>query len=92
MSNEKKREFVGKGVKAGNFDLINISISKSKLDNHWFEYNGEHYVKLTVGGLKETDQYGKTHSVWINDYQPEGQTQQKSAPVARDNSGTDLPF
>ena len=92
MSNEKKREYVGKGVKAGNFYLINISISKSKLENHWFEYNGEHYVKLTVGGLKETDQYGKTHSVWINDYQPEGQTQQKSAPVARDNNGTDLPF
>ena len=37
MSNEKKREYVGKGVKAGNFDLINISISKSKLENHWFE-------------------------------------------------------
>ena len=40
MSTEKTRLYVGKGVKAGNFDLINISISKSKLEDHWFEYEG----------------------------------------------------
>ena len=38
MSTEKTREYVGKGVKASNFDLINISISKSKLEDHWFEF------------------------------------------------------
>jgi hypothetical protein len=89
MSTE--REYVGKGVKAEKFDLINISISKSKIDDHWFEYNGEHYLKLTVGGLREKDQYGKTHSVWINDYKPnEGQpTAVKKAPVGEVQ---DLPF
>lgn len=94
MSTEKTRLYVGKGVKAGNFDLINISISKSKLEDHWFEYEGEHYVKLTVGGLRETDKYGKTHSVWVNDYKPTEQAQ-AAKPTAKAESKvieTDLPF
>jgi len=94
MSTEKTREYVGKGVKAGNFDLINISISKSKLEDHWFEYEGEHYIKLTVGGLRETDKYGKTHSVWVNDYKPTLQAQ-AAKPAAKAESKvieTDLPF
>ena len=69
---QNERVYVGKGVKAnGGFDIINISIAESKLSNYWYEYNGERYVKLTVGGLRKKDQYGKTHSVWINDYKPE---------------------
>lgn len=94
MSNEKKREYVGKGVKAGQFDLINISIAKSKLDPHWFEYNGEHYIKLTVGGLREPDQYGKTHSVWINDYRPDNNQQpaQATSQGQSNNTSGDLPF
>ena len=95
MSTEKKREYVGKGVKTEGYDLVNISLSRSKLENHWYEYNGEHYIKLTVGGLREKDQYGKTHSVWINDYKPNGQNEQKpssSKPVGNNVSEGDLPF
>lgn len=91
MSNQSNdRKFVGKGVKAGNYDIINISIAKSKLEPYWYEYNGEHYVKLTVGALRQADQYGKTHSVWINDYKPDGGKQQ-SAP-ATNVVETDMPF
>lgn len=95
MSTEKNRIYVGKGVKTDNYDLVNISLSRSKLENHWYEYNGEHYIKLTVGGLREKDQYGKTHSVWINDYKPNGQNEKtvgNSNPVAANVSDTDLPF
>ena len=89
--NQQERKYVGRGKKAGNFDLVNFSISESKVKESWFEYNGEHYLKLTVGGLREKDQYGKTHSVWINDYKPnEGQpTAVKKAPVGEVQ---DLPF
>lgn len=91
MSNQSNdRKFVGKGVKPGNYDIINISIAKSKLEPYWYEYNGEHYVKLTVGALRQTDQYGKTHSVWINDYKP-NEGKQQSAP-ATNVVETDMPF
>lgn len=91
MSNQSNdRKFVGSGVKAKGYDLTNISIAKSKLEPYWYEYNGEHYIKLTVGAKKEVDQYGKTHTVWINDYVPTGggQTQANNANVVE----TDMPF
>ena len=84
----KERKFVGKGKKVGDYDLINISLAKSKLEGNWYEYNGEHYIKLSVGALREIDQYGKTHSVWIDDYKPD-------ATKAKTNSNVeevDLPF
>jgi len=97
MSQNKNndRKFVGSGTKPQNFDLINISIAKSKLEPYWYEYNGEHYVKLTVGGLREKNEYGKTHSVWINDYKP-GENASKpkqtaKAPQQEPTTG-DLPF
>ena len=94
MSTEKTREYVGKGKKVPDFDLTNINLSKSKLEDHWYEYNGEHYISLTVGGLREMDKYGKTHSVWVNDYKPTEQVQ-AAKPAAKAESKvieTDLPF
>jgi hypothetical protein len=96
MSNEKKREYVGKGVKAGQFDLINISVCIDNCEPHIFEYNGKRYIKLTVGGLRETDQYGKTHSVWINDYKPNENNSNNSGNNAPKqvvgSASNDLPF
>jgi len=86
----KDRKYVGNGKKVGNYDMINISVKKSQLEGNWFEYKGEHYVKLTIGSLKETDQYGKTHSVWINDYKPDPA---KAKTKADSNvEEVDLPF
>ena len=52
---QEERKYVGRGKKAGNFDLVNFSISESKIKDNWFEYNGERYLKLTIGALKNPD-------------------------------------
>lgn len=90
MSDQKPRKFVGNGVQSGDY-YINLSLKKSQLEPHFFEYNGEQYVRLTVGKNKEVTQYGKTHSVWINDYQPDNNksNEPKKASV---NAGDGLPF
>ena len=48
MSDQKPRKFCGNGVQSGDF-YINLSLKKSQVDQHWFEYNGEQYLRLTVG-------------------------------------------
>ena len=48
MSDQKSRKFCGNGVQSGDF-YINLSLKKSQVDQHWFEYNGEQYLRLTVG-------------------------------------------
>jgi len=93
MENQKPRTYVGKGVKVGKFDLINISICIDDVESYVYEYNGKRYAKLVVGGLRETDQYGKTHSVWINDYKPtENQTTAPKQQAVSQSRTPDLPF
>jgi hypothetical protein len=85
--NEKK--YVGSGKKVGNYDLVNFTISEEKTQDAWIEYNGKRFLKLTIGNKKQVDQYGKTHSIWIDEYVPENkEAQAPSAPLP----AQDLPF
>jgi len=86
--NEKK--YVGTGRQAPNgLDIINISIAESKVKEFWTEYNGERYLKLGVSKKREPDQYGKTHSVFIDEYQPKTDNKPKVEAV---KVGSDFPF
>lgn len=80
--------YVGNGKKAGNYDIVNISISEEKVRDHWFDYNGKKYLRLAVGGLREPNQYGKTHSVWVDNYKPDENNQTTRTAQAGDG----LPF
>jgi hypothetical protein len=87
--NEKK--YVGTGRQAPNgLEIVNISVAESKIKDYWTEYNGERYLRLGVSKKREADQYGKTHSVYIDEYQPNVTAQPKKAePVKVDD---DFPF
>ena len=89
---QKERQYVGRGKKAGNFDLVNFSISESKIKDSWFEYKGERYLKLTIGALKNPDNYGKTHSVWIDNYEPKGDGDKATESKVVEEMKNDLPF
>lgn len=73
--------YVGRGKKLDKFDIVNISVCLSDLPKDKIQEgkNGKKYVNLAVSAKKETDQYGYSHSVSIDDYQKK-----------EDNSG--LPF
>ena len=79
--------YVGSGKKAGNYDIVNISIAADKVQEHWFDYNGKKYLRLAVGALREANEYGKTHSVWVDNYKPEQKQQSQTA-----QAGDGLPF
>jgi hypothetical protein len=89
---QEERKYVGRGKKAGNFDLVNFSISESKVKENWFEYNGERYLKLTIGALKNPDNYGKTHSVWIDNYKPKEGGNDGGGQAPAKEKLNDLPF
>ena len=79
---QEKRIYLGRGKRVKNYDLINITVCVTDLPNGAvFEYNGKKYLKLVVGGKKEIDQWGNTHSVWLNTFKPDGtKSQQKQSP------------
>jgi hypothetical protein len=85
MENNKKH-YIGSGKQVDNYDLINLSINLSKIRKEDInEFNGSKYLKLTLGKKREVDQYGKTHSLWVNEFKPEVKEQEKVEP-------DDLPF
>ncbi|ANS03062.1 hypothetical protein [uncultured Mediterranean phage uvDeep1-CGR2-KM23-C896] len=82
-----EKNYVGSGKKVGNYDLVNFSIQLDRLNDFAFEMNGKKYVKLSMGRKKEVDQYGKTHSIWIDEWKPDATTQAQPQKAE-----TDLPF
>lgn len=60
------KKYIGKGKQVENMDIVEVSLNLSELQNHSFEYEGETYVKFNVAKLKEPDQYGKTHTVYVS--------------------------
>ena len=52
---------------------MEVSLNMAELQNHTFEYEDETYVKFNVAKLKEPDQYGKTHTVYISVKEPESE-------------------
>lgn len=87
------KKYVGSGKKAGNYDIVNISVCLSDLPKEdIFEYNGKKYIKLTVAAKREADQYGKTHTVYIDEFKPK--TEGSPAPLAQRNDEPvdDLPW
>ena len=93
MSDNQKPIYVGSGVEKFDGDLIEISVCLSDLPaEHRFEYNGKWYAKLKVNRKRETDEYGKTHSVSINTWKPDASKKVEDTASAPEKENADLPF
>jgi hypothetical protein len=80
--------YIGKGRKAEKLNIVNFSICLTDIPkDEIFEYNGKEYLKLAIGEMKQADKYGKTHTVWVDDFKPE----KKEEPEVQ-KQDDDLPF
>lgn len=69
MANQKT--YVGKGKVVGNFGAIAFSVCIDTIMPHVFEHQGKKYVKLQVSKMQSTDEHGKTHTVYVDDFKPD---------------------
>jgi len=89
---ENKRNFVGNGTAVEGYNLINFSVNLSKINKEdtFQGTDGNTYVKFTIGEKRESpDQYGKTHSVWVDEYKPEEKEGNKAPETKQADA---LPF
>jgi len=67
--------------------IISISVALEDYPKEFLtEYNGKRYLRLDVCRKREIDQYGKSHYVSVNTWQPDAQ-QSQSRPTAQPASG-----
>ena len=85
------KNYCGNGWENEKFpDMINISVNLEKLQSMPVNSYGD--VKLTVSKMKEPNAKTRaTHTVYENDYVPQGEQTRKPYPTTDDIKG-DLPF
>ena len=89
-----EKKYVGKGWKNKQFDMINIQIKKTDLENITVDNYGN--IKLVVAAMKKIDEKTKaTHTIYVDDFVP--QKQQSQQPQQKQNNQQyqqeqDLPF
>lgn len=85
MSTQKNYLGKGKKINSKYGEMLNLSF---KLEDLQKIVNERGYVNVTVTQMKEADKYGNTHTVYENDYKPQGQSQAVNA----NEDVSDLPF
>lgn len=63
---EFKKNYIGKGKQVEGLDIVKVSINIDKAEEFFHEYKGERYLTLEVARMKEVDDYGKTHTVYVS--------------------------
>lgn len=66
----KPKVYVGNGTKFSDFDQVSISICLEDIESYAKPAkNGKHYIGLVVLALKEKNQWGKTHTVYVDQWE-----------------------
>lgn len=97
--------YVGKGKKVGQYEIISASICIDDILPHAVksDKNGKRYVNIDISQMRSPDQWGKTHTISINEWKPDpskAKTQENQQPEKKeeidypsdDINPEDIPF
>jgi hypothetical protein len=73
------KAYIGKGKKVNNLDIVRVTINMDEAEAHIFEYEGKRYLRFELAGLKQADQYGKTHTAYISEREQEVKAEEPTA-------------
>jgi len=62
---EFKKNYVGKGSKVENMDIVKITVKVEDLLKYKYEFKGEEYITMEVALMKKPDEYERTHTVYV---------------------------
>jgi hypothetical protein len=65
-----EKDYIGKGTKMANLDIVRISISREKIEEllktSMVKYDEREFLVFELASLKEKDNYGRTHTAYIS--------------------------
>jgi len=59
------KNFIGKGAKVSEFDIVKVTICIDDAKPFFYEYEGKQYLSFEVAQMKQPDSYGKTHTCYV---------------------------
>lgn len=80
-NNQNNKIFCGSGKSFGQYGSVSISICVDDIPKEYIKQhtNGKRYINLNVNPKRQIDQYGKTHSVEVDTWQPQQNGNQQTA-------------
>ncbi len=80
--------YVGKGQKFGQYDQIAISFALEDVKEHaQLSQNGKNYIRLVVAKMKSPDQRGKTHTVYIDQFEKKTDQEKQEEKAYKEEMG-----
>lgn len=67
METKFEKFYIGNAKTANEeFSIVSVSVCIDDAEPHFFEYKGKRYLKFEVAPRKAADDYGNTHTVYLN--------------------------
>ena len=67
--NEKNgftRNYIGKGTQVKDLDILKVTVELDTALEYSHEYKGKKYLSFEVARMKQPDEFGKTHTCYVN--------------------------
>ena len=64
MATKFEKSYIGKGKKIQGMNIVKVTVPLEKLQEIAYEYEGIAYVTFEIAEMKETDNFGRTHSCY----------------------------
>lgn len=79
-----EKNYIGKGKQVANMQIVKISCRIEDILEHAHQYKDEQWITFEVSKLQNPDQFGNTHTVYVNklvDAPRDDAKEQKKAPA-----------
>jgi len=97
-----KKNYIGKGTENANITgLVRMTIPVAEVEKHKHEFEGVEYFTFEMAPLRESDQFGRTHTAWVTTREEEAEpvAEEKPAPkgkgkrkAKKETADENLPF
>ena len=64
-----EKNYIGKGQQINDYDMFTISIDITKATPHFYEFEGNTYLKFTFTKMKQPDQKGRMFTAYVSNYE-----------------------
>ena len=81
----EKKIYCGSGKKKSE-TWLQVTLNPEKFSEYIQEFNGNKFIKLNINVLPQPDKYGKTLSVSIDTWKPEGSKQDEPKTQSYSNN------
>jgi hypothetical protein len=61
-----KKNYIGKGTKVENMDIVKVTLKIEEVLEHKHEFEGNEYITFEVAKMQNVDKFGRSHTAYVS--------------------------